>query len=429
MKKLLTTVFSILILGSALLLINGCKQSSDKELNVKEFKSPSSLSSIHFWWHCLDNSITKEWITKDLEAMKKQGISTATIFNAGLFNERDMGIPQVKFNAGEWYQMFEWALKEANRVGIMIGVHNCDGWSNSGGPWIKPENSMKRYVWSKSFITGGKQVKFKLPEPKGNLNFYRDINVRAFPVTSGPSSFQIAKPEIRVNDSSTGNIRYDGNPLSSVGVKNGTTIDIVFQKEFKAIKIAIHPHVEFNWGNLNDIHYQFDLKASSDIKNLLIPGTDTTDAIPSGNIIDLTKYMNSDGILEWEAPQGTWAILRIGYTTTGDVNEPATVAGTGLECDKMDTSALNLHFRNFPAKLIAHSGNFKGNSFEHLLMDSWGCLYQNWTGKFASEFENQRHYSIIKWLPVICRITVDNPEATERFFYDYRKTDFMESFP
>ena len=150
MKKLLTTVFSILILGSALLLINGCKQSSDKELNVKEFKSPSSLSSIHFWWHCLDNSITKEWITKDLEAMKKQGISTATIFNAGLFNERDMGIPQVKFNAGEWYQMFEWALKEANRVGIMIGVHNCDGWSNSGGPWIKPENSMKRYVWSKS---------------------------------------------------------------------------------------------------------------------------------------------------------------------------------------------------------------------------------------------------------------------------------------
>jgi len=88
----------------------------------------------------------------------------------------------------------------------------------------------------------------------------------------------------------------------------------------------------------------------------------------------------------------------------------------------MDTAALNLHFRNFPAKLIAHAGAYSGNTFEYLFIDSWECEYQNWTDHFASEFEKRRHYSIINWLPVICGVTVDNPEATERFLYDFQKT-------
>ena len=74
------------------------------------------------------------------------------------------------------------------------------------------------------------------------------------------------------------------------------------------------------------------------------------------------------------------------------------------------------------AKLIADSGNFKGNTFEHLLMDSWGCLYQNWTGKFASEFEKSKALQHNKMVTGYLWKTVDNPEATERFLYDYRKT-------
>ena len=57
------------------LFIVSCKQAPDAELNTKEFENPPLSSSIHAWWHWLDNSITKEGITKDLEAMKKQGIS------------------------------------------------------------------------------------------------------------------------------------------------------------------------------------------------------------------------------------------------------------------------------------------------------------------------------------------------------------------
>ena len=69
--------------------------------------------------------------------------------------------------------------------------------------------------------------------------------------------------------------------------------------------------------------------------------------------------MTPDGTLKWNAPAGLWEVLRIGYTTTGAQNGPATKAGTGLECDKMDTAALNLHFRSFPAKLIRMPGNMQ----------------------------------------------------------------------
>jgi hypothetical protein len=499
MKTLNNSLVLLCTLTVGLFIIS-CKQEQVVKLNPEEFQNPPVSSSIHAWWHWLDNAITKEGITKDLEAMKKQGISTATILNVGLFEERDLGVPQVKFNTDEWYQMFEWALKEADRLGMTLGAHNCDGWSSSGGPWIDPANSMKQCIWSKSFLKGGKQVECKLPEPRGNLDFYRDIRVIAFPVADSASSFQVAQPEVRVNKTSTGRILYDGNPFSTAEVNNGTIIDIAFAKEFPAVKIAIHPRIGFAWGNLHDIHFQFDLKTSSDgktfsivqkfegpvlnktsvietnplnakhyrlefknltgtgsieiaeielldknekpayqtaipyhlektvttladnIEDLRVCGMDSTNTVSSRDIIDVTQYMNSDGILMWDAPDGNWEVLRIGYTTTGAQNAPATKAGRGLECDKMDTAALNLHFRGYPAKLIAHAGAYAGNTFEYLFIDSWECGYQNWTGDFESEFEKRRHYSIVNWLPVICGVTIDNPEATERFLHDYQQT-------
>lgn len=481
-------------------IIMSCKQTPVTKLNPGDFRNPPVSGSIHAWWHWVDNAITKEGITRDLEAMKKQGISTATILNVGLFDERDLGVPQVKFGSEEWYQMFEWALTEANRLGMTLGAHNCDGWSSSGGPWIDPQNSMKQCVWSKSIINGGGAVTVKLPEPKGNLDFYRDIKVIAFPVTEDQNSFQTARPEVSVNGAASGDLLYDANPFSTRDVKNGDIIEIAFRGDFKAEKIAIHPRVGFMWEALDSIHYQIEMKSSADgkvfrtvkkfpgppmnrtsvletgqvtsgyyrlefsnltgvgsiaigeiellgkdekpayttsipfhlektvttmagnIKDLRAEGGISSDNVPLNTIIDLTGNMSQGGELKWEAPAGKWEILRIGYTTTGALNGPATDSGRGLECDKMDTAALNLHFKSFPAKLVARAGKFAGNTFEYLFIDSWECNYQNWTGNFAAEFEKRRHYSITNWLPVICGVTVESPEATGRFLNDFQQT-------
>ncbi len=479
---------------------SNCRQKQAAKLNPSGFVDPSSSSYIHAWWHWLDNAITREGITKDLEAMKKQGISAATILNVGLFDERDLGVPQVKFGTEEWYQMFEWALAEANRLGMKIGAHNCDGWSSSGGPWIDPANSMKRCVWSRTVVDGGKKVEIRLPEPAATLNFYRDICIVAVPSATGINSFQAAAPEIKVNSEPVAEILHDANPFSCTEVRNGSTIDIFFKKDFQMSSLAIHPRVEFAWVNLDEIHFKLDFKVSKDGKiyktiqefqgpalnkttvlqtgplssryfrlefkdlsgvgvfdiseiellgeneepsyhtvipfhlektgttkahnpgDFQIEGEDKRFSVPSGSVIDLTGRMDTEGNLTWDAPAGKWELLRIGYTTTGAQNAPATNAGRGLECDKMDTAALNLHFRNFPSKLVRHAGKYTGNTFDYLFIDSWECGYQNWTGNFASEFEKRRKYSIINWMPVICGVTIDDPPATERFLHDFQLT-------
>ena len=39
-----------------------------------------------------------------------------------------------------------------------------------------------------------------------------------------------------------------------------------------------------------------------------------------------------DGKLTWDAPAGSWLLLRMGHTTTGAMNAPAPEAGHPLRC-------------------------------------------------------------------------------------------------
>ena len=52
-------------------------------------------------------------------------------------------------------------------------------------------------------------------------------------------------------------------------------------------------------------------------------------AISRANVVDLTSKMGKDGRLDWDAPAGTWVVLRMGYSLTGTKNHPATPEATG----------------------------------------------------------------------------------------------------
>ena len=145
----------------------------------------SNASGVGTWWHWMNGHVTREGIAKDLEAMKLAGLTSATIFNAhrpfgsqftafsqvAKENVREIdesSMPTVKFASKEWFDLFRFALDEAERLGITIGAANCDGWSESGGPWITPELSMKELVWEEI----GGDVK-----PEIRCDFYREIAV------------------------------------------------------------------------------------------------------------------------------------------------------------------------------------------------------------------------------------------------------------
>ena len=450
----------------------------------------------------MDGHISREGITKDLESMKNHDVAEATILNVGNIFSKEVDVPKVKFNSPEWIEMFQWALKEANRLGITIGLHNCDGWSTSGGPWITPEMSMKQYVWSKTAIAGGKEVNLKLEQPLTLENFYRDAFVLAIPDQEELNSFQKSGARIEVNKVTAGTVLTDGNPKSEINLKKGDVIDVNLKTAFTASKLEIFPHLPFCWDDMGKITVQFTFSSSNDGKTFtkvadlefagvnksIIATFPTTTAkffrfelsktnfvyfntypiaefeilklgelpafrppvtsfmektssvfdvkenvhdenvklsrtgIAENSIIDLTNFMTPDGTLKWKAPKGRWKLIRFGYTTTGIKVNPATEEGSGLEVDKMDTTALNVHFNGFAKKMIQAAGQFKSNTLKFILMDSWEAGFQTWSDAFPEEFRKRRGYSMLPWIPVLCGETVGSTQLSEAFLHDFRKT-------
>jgi hypothetical protein len=77
--------------------------------------------------------------------------------------------------------LFQHACREAHRLGLQINMNNDAGWCGSGGPWITPELSMQKVVWSETVVEGGKQINLNLPQPPSGRNYYRDIALLAMP--------------------------------------------------------------------------------------------------------------------------------------------------------------------------------------------------------------------------------------------------------
>ncbi len=207
-----------------LIIIFSCNKPEQQLLNESGFNTPPASAKIHTWWHWLDGNITRDGITKDLEAMKEQGIVQATILNVGLFGDRDFGVKKVIFNTPEWFEMFQWALTEANRLGISIGVHNCDGWSTSGGPWITPEMSMKEYVWTKTIINASQQETVQLKQPFANPDFYKDVAVVAIKSENALNSFHRAAPVVLLNDKIQDAFAMDGCTNSGLKIEAGDKV-------------------------------------------------------------------------------------------------------------------------------------------------------------------------------------------------------------
>ncbi len=148
---------------------------------VEGFQNPPHSAKPHTWWHWMNGNVTREGITADLEAMARAGVGGAQIFAA------DCGIPAgpVAFMSPEWRAMMKHAASEADRLGIELCIHNCAGWSSSGGPWNTPENAMQRITISETNVKGPASFQGTLPQPETKLDFYRDIAVLAFPTPEG----------------------------------------------------------------------------------------------------------------------------------------------------------------------------------------------------------------------------------------------------
>ncbi|HEX5790724.1 MAG TPA: glycosyl hydrolase, partial [Luteolibacter sp.] len=156
----------------------------------QQFRNPPDSMKPYCYWYWMNGDITKEGITKDLEAMAKVGIQRAMIGN---IQEDPKKVGPVKMFTPEWYDLTRHALKEASRVGVDISMFNAPGWSQTGGPWIKPEESMRRIAWNEIPAKGGKFSAKVRPDLQPLV---QDVAVLALPkknsVTIRPSVLTLA---------------------------------------------------------------------------------------------------------------------------------------------------------------------------------------------------------------------------------------------
>ena len=353
----------------------------------KGFLSPPAAAKPQVWWQWMNGHITREGITRDLEAMKAAGLGGFTLFNT---SEGTPAAGPVAYMSGEWWKLFQHTLAEAGRLGLEMGLQNSAGWSASGGPWVTPDRAMQEVVWTEKRVTGpaGFDGVLEIPEPalgierdmkrNAEINkryyvprervrgYYRDIALWAFPT---PKSDQGPKP-----------FRLD---------------DWKAKAGFSKLK-----------GD-----YAADSRPAA-----------AADSVDPKQMVELTSKLGPDGRLQWQVPPGDWTLLRFGYQPTGRQNHPAPPSGRGLEIDKLSATAVDFYWQNSVAMAVDLAVKTGNQSFRSVNIDSYEAGHQNWNVTFADNFRRRRGYDVVRYLPALTGRVVGNVDTTEKFLWDFRKT-------
>lgn len=141
-------------------------------------------------------------------------------------------------------------------------------------------------------------------------------------------------------------------------------------------------------------------------------------------VIDLTGKVAADGTLRWTPPQGTWKVLRLGWSLTGIENHPATPEATGLEVDKYDAGAVRRYLRTYLSNYESAVGKdlIGARGVRALVTDSTEVGASNWTPRMLEQFRRLRGYDARPWLPALAGLVIGSRARTDAFLYDYRRT-------
>ncbi|MBD8489806.1 discoidin domain-containing protein [Echinicola sp. CAU 1574] len=165
-----------------------CLISCEKEqeqLHVEDFEPTYESSQPWVYWYWMYSTYSKAGITADLEAMKEAGIGGAFLMSIKGPAEPALTEKPTLQGSEAWWEMVRHAMEEADRLGLRLAMHACDGFAVAGGPWITPESSMQKVVWADTLVQGGRHHQMDLPQPEQHENYYRELAVYAYPVQEG----------------------------------------------------------------------------------------------------------------------------------------------------------------------------------------------------------------------------------------------------
>ncbi len=415
----------------------------------KGFRDVPDSVRVAVYWYWLNNNISKEGVVKDLEAMKRVGITRAFIGNQATDN---LPYGNVPLFSPEWLEITHQAMKTAGELDIEIGMFNCPGWSQSGGPWITPEESMKYVAWEAGVPDvpqdriiavlawpkiGGASRNWTVNPASGNAVLRLDK-----PFTVRTISLQTTKPysgnvSLRAGGEEIRSFYFDRHNFGlNVGfVPDSPMVISLPETAFPSYELYFdNPKAASISVSLSEIPAveQYAEKSLAKMFQEPLPmwdfymwNTPPEASAPQfylspDKVLNLTDKLN-DGKLDWEAGDGEWEIYTAYMKTTGVTNSPAVKEGTGLEVDKINKKYIASHFDAFIGELIRKIPAEDRKTWKVVVEDSYETGSQNWTDDMRENFLETFGYDPIPYLPVLKGVVVGSADKSDRFLWDLRR--------
>lgn len=307
------------------------------------------------FWNWKYGSVSRPGIHADLTGMKNVGMG-----GIWLMPVREAG-ECLEFQDGvaqlspEFWKMMDYSFLLADSLDFDMGIHVLPG-----NPLVLPVESMQKVVWTDTIMKGGKKIE----------------------------GLQMWQPE-----------SYKDGKMQSAGSEGG------YYQDIAAFAIRFKGKTGPAWRNATD----------SAARSEAVPMTDVLPLKMEGGMV---MGVMVNGILQNKLPKGSWCLLRMGHTSTGQTHA-TDGKGMGLEVDRFSPAAVKKLFDSWYAPLLNRS---HGDVVSYLYIDprEWGS--QNWGCQFAEEFKVRRGYDLIPYLPVMAGVPLESASRYEQVQNDIRLT-------
>lgn len=307
------------------------------------------------FWNWKYGSVSRPGIHADLTGMKNVGMGGIWLMPVREAGERLESQDGVAQLSPEFWKMMDYSFQLADSLDFDMGIHVLPG-----NPLVLPAESMQKVVWTDTIVKGGKKIE----------------------------GLQMWQPE-----------SYKDGKMLSAGNEGG------YYQDIAAFAIRFKGKTGPAWRNATD----------SAARSEAVPMTDVLPLKMEGGMV---MGVMVNGILQNKLPKGSWCLLRMGHTSTGQTHATGG-KGMGLEVDRFSPAAVKKLFDSWYAPLLNRP---HGDVVSYLYIDprEWGS--QNWGCQFAEEFKVRRGYDLIPYLPVIAGVPLESTSRYEQVQNDIRLT-------